>query len=163
MRVFSILILLCFSLSITAQESFNEQVIDAQVTSVEPEWITNLDEAKQIAKKEKKPMLVYFTGSDWCTPCKKLKNDFFNTQEFVDASSEYVVVMLDLPYRDDIISMDAKKANKEAQKKLKVSAFPALLALDYRGKERNRIERYSYPDPHYYWEFMKKNARLFSL
>lgn len=163
MRVFSILMLLCFSVSMTAQESFNDQVIDTNITSKEPLWITSLDEAKELAKKEKKPMLVYFTGSDWCTPCKKLKNDFFNTSEFIEASSDYIVVKLDLPYRDDIISMEEKKANKEAQKKLKVSAFPALLALDYRGKERNRIERYSYPDPYYYWEFMKKNSRLFNL
>ena len=163
MRIFLIIFILCFSVFSRAQDAFNEQVVDVESSANEPSWITSLEEAKKIAKEEKKPMLVYFTGSDWCTPCRKLKDDFFNTEEFVEGSESYVIVLLDIPHRDDIITLDAKKANKSNQKKLNVSVFPTLLALDYKGKERNRIERYSYPDPHYYWEFMKKNSKLFNL
>ena len=39
-------------------------------------WLTDIDEAKTVSSKEKKPILVYFTGSDWCPPCKMLKQDF---------------------------------------------------------------------------------------
>lgn len=124
-------------------------------------WHTDYQKALKIAKRSKKPLLVYFTGSDWCAPCKSLSEDFFTTAEFEKASIDYVLVYLDIPYREDIIPEDEKKANKATQKELKVSKFPTVLALDHNGKERNRVETYSYRDPRYYWEFMNKNKGLF--
>ena len=41
-------------------------------------WAKDYNDGISIAKKQNKPMLVYFTGSDWCKPCVKLKKDFFN-------------------------------------------------------------------------------------
>ncbi|WP_105069793.1 thioredoxin family protein [Nonlabens arenilitoris] len=167
MKMYSVLLILLFTGMVNAQESFEENVQDIDgvesVEEVEINWFTDFKTAKAAAKKQNKPMLVYFTGSDWCKPCVKLKKDFFNTPQFAEASEDYIVVMLDIPYRDDIISLEQKKINKEMQKKLKVSKFPTLLALDTNGRERNRMERYSFPDPQYYWEFMDNNERLFGL
>ncbi|WP_335967287.1 thioredoxin family protein [Galbibacter sp. PAP.153] len=42
-------------------------------TSPSVNWLTDYPEAKAIAKQEKKNILMYFTGSDWCGPCKMLK------------------------------------------------------------------------------------------
>jgi len=170
MKLYCFLMMLLFATFAIAQESFEENIKDAAVvesTDTTDEnainWQTDFKTAKATAKEQNKPMLVYFTGSDWCKPCVKLKKDFFNTPEFAQAAEDYVIVMLDIPYRDDIISMDQKKTNKEVQKKLRVSKFPTLLAMDSRGRERNRMERYSFPDPQYYWEFMNNNERLFGL
>jgi len=33
-------------------------------------WLDNLDQASKKAIDTKKPILVYFSGSDWCRPCK---------------------------------------------------------------------------------------------
>ena len=41
-------------------------------------WLTNLEKAKALAKKDKKMILVEFTGSDWCPPCIALKKNVFN-------------------------------------------------------------------------------------
>jgi len=170
MKLYSFLMILLFTVTAVAQPSFDESVqedaaVETSEVSIEDEmnWYTDFKSAKVAAKKENKPMLVYFTGSDWCKPCVKLKKDFFNTPKFAEAAEDYIIVMLDIPYRDDIITLDQKKINKEVQKKLKVNKFPTLLALDSRGRERNRMERYSYPDPQYYWEFMSNNERLFRL
>lgn len=166
MKLYSFLIILFSVATVTAQQSFQENVQDTEVpaqAAIEIDWHTDYDTALKAAKKEDKPMLVYFTGSDWCKPCVKLKKDFFNTPEFAQAAKSYVVVMLDIPYRDDIISPEQKKINKETQKQLNVEKFPTVLALDNRGRERNRMERYSFPDPQYYWEFMKKNEKLFKI
>ncbi|WP_405350154.1 thioredoxin family protein [Nonlabens sp. Asnod3-H03] len=164
MKMYSFLLILLFTGLVNAQESFEENVQDVEsIEEVEINWFTDFKTAKAAAKKQNKPMLVYFTGSDWCKPCVKLKKDFFNTPQFAEASEDYIVVMLDIPYRDDIISLEQKKINKEMQKKLRVSKFPTLLALDHNGRERNRMERYSFPDPQYYWEFMNNNERLFGL
>jgi thioredoxin-related protein len=32
-------------------------------------WYANLEEAKKIARKEHKYILLNFSGSDWCGPC----------------------------------------------------------------------------------------------
>ncbi|EAS19287.1 thioredoxin family protein [Nonlabens mediterrranea] len=164
MKMYSLLLILMFCGMVNAQESFEENVQDVEVIEeVEINWFTDFKTAKAAAKKQSKPMLVYFTGSDWCKPCVKLKKDFFNTPQFAEASEDYIVVMLDIPYRDDIITIEQKQINKDMQKKLRVSKFPTLLALDHNGRERNRMERYSFPDPQYYWEFMDNNERLFGL
>lgn len=167
MKLYCFLLILFVTGISNAQEVFADNVQDApsDLTTVENEinWYTDFKTAREDAKAQKKPMLVYFTGSDWCKPCVKLKRDFFNTPEFAAAAKDYVVVMLDIPYRDDIISMDQKAKNKEVQKKLNSKVFPTLIALDSKGKERNRMERYSFPDPKYYWDFMSSNERLFGL
>ncbi|WP_378175634.1 thioredoxin family protein [Aquimarina sp. SS2-1] len=43
----------------------------------ELQWLTDFEAAKQVSKDTKKPILMYFTGSDWCAPCMMLKEDFF--------------------------------------------------------------------------------------
>ena len=45
-------------------------------------WLLDFDRAKNISKEQDKPILVYFTGSDWCGPCKRLKADFFSSEGF---------------------------------------------------------------------------------
>jgi hypothetical protein len=126
-------------------------------------WYTDYDAAVRQAKLTQKPMLVYFGGSDWCAPCAKLEKKFFDTKRFSDESKDYVLVYLDIPQRIDIISPEARKKNKEVAKKLKSKSYPTIIALDHRGKEKNRIERFSGSDPRYHWDFMDKNKRLFKL
>ncbi|MBT8187760.1 MAG: thioredoxin family protein, partial [Croceitalea sp.] len=46
------------------------------------QWLTDYDLAMGEALLKKKNVLVYFTGSDWCGPCKMLKKDLFATKEF---------------------------------------------------------------------------------
>ena len=35
-------------------------------------WLVDFEKAKTQAAKEGKPILMEFTGSDWCPPCKAL-------------------------------------------------------------------------------------------
>jgi protein disulfide-isomerase len=46
-----------FTMLVVAQLSF------AQKTALT--WYTDINEASAIAKKENKPMMLFFTGSDW--------------------------------------------------------------------------------------------------
>ena len=58
------------------------------------DWQTDYEKVLKKAKKEKKNVLVYFTGSDWCPPCKMLKKDLFETDAFKQLSSEYVLSLI---------------------------------------------------------------------
>jgi len=60
-----------FTMLVVAQLSF------AQKTALT--WYTDINEASAIAKKENKPMMLFFTGSDWCGWCVRLQNEVFRT------------------------------------------------------------------------------------
>jgi len=124
----------------------------------EVDWLTDFEKAKKVSKKTKKPILMYFTGSDWCSPCKMLKKDFWEDPAFIKQSNDFVLLEIDVPFREDIISPAQKKKNKELQKKYnKEGAFPTLLALDANGKVKERISAYSMlRDTSGYFAFLDK-------
>ncbi len=104
-----------------------------QVTAAE--WMTDLDKAKAIAKKENKLVFIDFTGSDWCPPCIKLKKDVLSTAEFAKyAKEKFVLVELDYP-RSKEQSVELKAANRELQQQFKIKGFPTVVILDGEGKE----------------------------
>ena len=94
-----------------------------------PVWLTDLDAAKAQGVKENKPVLVDFTGSDWCPPCKALHKAVFESPEFAAAASRYVLVELDFP-RNKPQTPELKAKNREWQQKYAVNSFPTVLLLD---------------------------------
>jgi len=112
----------------------------------EAHWFTDFEAAKEEAKSSNKTILMYFTGSDWCAPCKMLKKDFWENPEFF------------IPFRVDIVSEDQLKANKSLQAKYnKDKSFPTLVALTNKGKAIAEISAYSQlRDPSNYFAFLDK-------
>ncbi len=111
-----------FALNITAQEK-------------ELNWLTDIEMAKQLSKSHDKPVLLYFTGSDWCAPCKKLKADFFNSERFHEKADAFVLVKVDLPRRNGLISPEQRRMNMLINQDYnKRGSFPTLVGLDADGK-----------------------------
>ncbi|WIO73901.1 thioredoxin family protein [Porticoccaceae bacterium LTM1] len=95
------------------------------------EWLTDMDQAQAIAKKEDKDILMFFTGSDWCGYCIKLGNEVFSKKEFLEyALQHFVLVELDLPSADDIITEEQREHNEFWRVKLEVSGFPSVFLTD---------------------------------
>lgn len=99
-----------------------------------PKWYTDLDEAKAVAAKENKPLLVDFTGSDWCSYCIKLHAEVFDKPEFEAFAKNYVLVELDFPNKKPQ-PPEEKAKNKATQAKFGVSGFPTVLLLDAKTGE----------------------------
>lgn len=107
-------------------------------------WLTDIEEAKKISKKENKPILVYFTGSDWCAPCKMLKKDFFSTPDFEERSKKMVLLMVDMPRRVDIISKEQKEKNKMMVYMYNgEGSYPNLVALNSSGSIIGELSGYT--------------------
>ena len=101
----------------------------------EVQWSTDLPAAQAQAKKDKKIVLINFTGSDWCGWCKKLQAEVFTTKEFdTFAKNKLVLVEIDFPSQKKQ-SAELKKANEALQEKYKASGFPTIVALNGEGKE----------------------------
>lgn len=98
------------------------------------EWETDFKKAQASAAKEGKPMLVNFTGSDWCHWCIKLEGEVFSKSEFQTwAASNVVLVKLDFPRKSKQSQAD-KKQNSALAQKYSVRGFPTVLFIDAKGK-----------------------------
>ena len=68
-------------------------------------WHTDVNKAIEISISDKKPLFMFFTGSDWCGWCIRLQKEVFFKPEFVKWAKENItLVELDFPRR--------KKLNK---------------------------------------------------
>jgi len=98
------------------------------------DWETDFDKAMKQSAKEGKPMLVNFTGSDWCGWCIKLEKEVFSTKEFKTwAKKNVILVKLDFPRKSKQTAKE-KARNKELSKKYAVRGFPTILFIDGKGK-----------------------------
>ncbi|MFZ1806041.1 MAG: thioredoxin family protein [Cyclobacteriaceae bacterium] len=103
----------------------------------QPKWQSNFDIAKAEAKRDNKPIILNFSGSDWCGPCIKMTRDVFDKDTFVNyANSHLVMVRADFP-RAKKNQLDPKQtAHNEvlAEKYNPQGKFPLTLLLDVNGK-----------------------------
>lgn len=97
-------------------------------------WMTDFEAAKAKAKAENKPMLLDFTGSDWCGWCIKLDEEVFGEAAFKDyAKAELVLVELDFP-RGKEQSAELKAQNEKLAQQYGVRGFPTILVLSPEGE-----------------------------
>lgn len=147
-----------------ALEEDEVSATEMEASQVTNNWLTNLEEAKTKAKLEKKLILLYFTGSDWCSPCVALKKDFFETEEFAKYQDEFVMVYIDKPRRTDIISAEQMAYNKTVIKKYNTKSFPRMMILDSKGNKKDELKGYSsfntYKDTSYHFNMIKKFASI---
>lgn len=102
------------------------------------EWLTDIDAAIKVASETGRPILVDFSGSDWCGWCIKLDKEVFSKKEFTDYAKENLVLLLvDFPKRKKL-SASAKKKNDELAEKYGVRGFPTVLLLDEKGEVLGR-------------------------
>src|SRR5260370_38854123 len=118
-----------------------------QVSAAEGQWMTDFAKAQEKAKKEKKMVLLDFTGSDWCPPCKALHKNVLVSKEFEDyAEKNLVLVVLDFP-NSKPQSDDLKKANAALSEKFGIEGYPPLVLLDADGKQLKKDVGYSGAKP----------------
>ncbi|UDQ97669.1 thioredoxin family protein [Lentisphaerota bacterium WC36G] len=90
----------------------------------------NIDEAIARSRKENKPLLIEFVGSNWCPACMVLIKDVFTTKKFQAYAKENLVLMLvDLP-RDVKIEDKLKEQNMALSEIFKVSGWPTGIMLE---------------------------------
>lgn len=96
------------------------------VEAQELKWETDINQAIKVSNKTKKPMLLFFTGSDWCGWCIRLQKEVLKTAEFTKwAKANVVLVELDFPRastQTDIIKMQ----NNGLQQAFGVQGFPTV-------------------------------------
>ena len=138
----------------------NEQPSDTNAPSVSKTvpkgWTEDFEAAKAKAAKEKKLVLIDFSGSDWCGWCKKMDKEVFAQDKFVkEASRKFVLVMVDSPRDKSVLSALARKQNGELAKKYDVRGFPTVVIVDSDGNEVARHSGYKAGGPKNYMRYLK--------
>ncbi len=100
-------------------------------------WLTSFDEAKKLSKEKNIPILLNFSGSDWCGPCIRMKKEIFESATFMDfAANRLILLNADFPRRKKNQLSDAQLKHNEAlaEKYNPLGRFPLTLLLDADGK-----------------------------
>lgn len=98
-------------------------------------WLQDFAKAKARAKAEKKDLLVDFTGSDWCGWCIKLDSEVFSKDEFQNsAPRSFVLVKLDYPQNEALVTPEIKAQNEKLQQTYNVQGFPTILLMTPEGQ-----------------------------
>lgn len=136
-------------------------------TSTPAGWTDDFEAAKKQAVAENKLLLVDFSGSDWCGWCKKLDKEVFAKPEFLEgAKKDFVLVMIDSPNDEKLLSKKAAEQNPKLVEKYDVHGFPTVLVMDASGTV---LEKTGYRDggPEKYLEHLaeikKSSAKLITL
>jgi protein disulfide-isomerase len=97
-------------------------------------WMTDFEAAQAKASAEQKPMLLDFTGSDWCGWCIKLDKEVFSRDAFRDyAADALVLVELDFP-RGKPQTDEVKAQNEALAEKYGIRGFPTIVLLSPEGE-----------------------------
>ncbi len=98
-------------------------------------WERDVNKALEISKKSKKPLLMFFTGSDWCGWCIRLQKEVLKTPEFASWAKENVVLVeLDFP-RKNTMSAEIQNQNSQLQQLFEVRGYPTVWIVNAEIKD----------------------------
>ncbi len=61
-------------------------------------WLTNYSEAISLAKQAGKPIVILFTGTQWCPPCQELERKVIHNPEFIQAvANKFIFLKAEFP------------------------------------------------------------------
>lgn len=100
----------------------------------EIQWQSRYEEAVKASKTSSKPLLVFFTGSDWCLWCEKLEKEVFKTKEFEKAAGDrFIFLKADFPNKAPQ-EKAVKEQNTLLLKKFDIHSYPTVILLDSQEK-----------------------------
>ena len=98
--------------------------------------VHTLEEAKAVAVKQHRAILLTFSGSDWCVPCIRMEKEVFQTTAFRQlADSSLVLLNADFPRTSQHkLPAAQQKINESLADQYNPSGkFPYTLLLDTAG------------------------------
>jgi thioredoxin-related protein len=98
------------------------------------QWTMDLEAARKLAKDEGLPILLMFTGSDWCRYCVMLEENVFTTplwQTYV--RDQLIPVYIDMPKDPRLVPEKYRDRNRQLQSKFNIKGPPLFVLLDSDG------------------------------
>ena len=105
------------------------------------EWQPSFEIAQTKAKHENKPVLLVFSGSDWCAPCIKLDQNIWASTPFkTHAKTAYSLYKADFPRKKQhqLAPAFIEQNQKLAERYNPKGHFPLVLVLNSEGQVLGR-------------------------
>lgn len=96
-------------------------------------WTRSFEEAKELAAKEGKSILMDFTGSDWCAACQQLYMNVFSQDAFQTVKKDYILLVLDNPRDESLVTPAEQDQFKRLYDKYQVQGYPSIVLTDSKG------------------------------
>lgn len=92
-------------------------------------WMSDFSAAQTKAAGTKKPLLLFFTGSDWCTECKEFQSNILENDAFIKATqNRFICAIIDFPLSRPLPAT-TNKVNKELKERYKIGGLPTLVVI----------------------------------
>lgn len=101
------------------------------------QWTMDYDAAARLAKEKNVPMMINFTGSDWCGWCKLMDKDVFAKDGWKEyAAKNAVLVTIDFPSDKSVVPEKYVARNEAMKNEFGIEGYPTYIVLDSDGKTR---------------------------
>ena len=119
-----ITILIVITVLITCTKAGAQAQLDQEL------WMEDYAAALSLSEETAKPILINFTGSDWCVWCQRLTDEVFSQQEFIDYAAENFILLkidflMNTPQPEEI-----RNENIALMEKYGVQGFPTIVFID---------------------------------
>jgi protein disulfide-isomerase len=119
-RFFSILFASCLLASSQMEAALN--------------WSNNYAESIERSNQLSKPVLIFFTGTGWCSWCTKLEREVLETAEFSRIiDDQFIFLKADFPHYSPAAM--AASPYKPLMDRYGVDGFPTIVVVDSRGNK----------------------------
>lgn len=110
--------------------------VEADVDGATPgKWTMDLEAAQKVAAEKKLPILLDFSGSDWCRYCKIMESNVFTQPEWTAwATNNIMMVLIDSPQDKSLVPEKYVERNSTLGKQYNIQYLPTFIILDCDGK-----------------------------
>ena len=94
-------------------------------------WTQDYDAAVALAKEKGLPLMLNFTGSDWCGWCKLMDRQVFSKSEWKNWAKENIVLaFIDFPSKKSLVPEKYVARNKALSAKYGVRGYPTYIVVE---------------------------------
>ncbi|MDA0323846.1 MAG: thioredoxin family protein [Verrucomicrobia bacterium] len=99
------------------------------------EWTMDYDAALKAAAENGNPIILDFTGSDWCGYCIQMQKQIFSSETWQEfAAGNLNMVTIDFPSDESIVPKKFRERNELLRDRFGIKGFPTYIFLEPDGK-----------------------------
>ena len=111
---------------------------------MEAQVISQIDSAFHLAKTNGKPVLLVFSGSDWCPGCMRFEKKVLRDSVFAKEGIKQVVILrADFPQRSKLSTVLVRQNDSLAAIYNKEGLFPHIVLLNANDSKQQRTISYT--------------------
>ena len=119
-------------------------ILSLSAAQADEGWVVDFEKAKVQAVKEGKSILMEFTGSDWCPPCKALHKNVLSQDVFkTEMPKNFILLKLDSPRDKSKQTPEEIEQYKVLSAKYGIQGVPTIFLADAKGRPYYQTVGYS--------------------